>query len=140
LPAALVSYELVIASERWRDGMAVINIGRESLPLAFLRLGEDRRQVVGGDWDVDQLKRGECVVMERRGGDDDDDDDDEEERETFPLPGDLECEEVGDRLRRAGSRLTSEEDFDVYYAGTLVGRCDRDEPVCPITITVQENN
>jgi hypothetical protein len=91
------------------------------LPLALLRLGDEAGAITGTEWEVAQLEPEACVTAWKKEGN--------------PKPPDVDCKEVGDPLIRSGSELFWKDDFDVYYDETLLGSCEKKEPVCRFTVS-----
>jgi hypothetical protein len=106
---------------RGEDSLFVINDSRKAFPLEPLRLAEGSEALNGQDWNVDNLKQGECVAVWKNGG--------------KPQPPDVKCKLVGKRLTRSGEHRFWLAPFNVYYQEQQVGTCA--DTACIISINPQ---
>ena len=108
---AAKQYTLLIS----RDGdksLVIVNIGLEPFPLNGLRLSNDRGTVIGAQWQVDQLRNGECVSIwksDRKAG----------------QPG-VVCTETGVRIMFEPKDVFWKSNFTVYFNELVVTPCDQD--------------
>jgi len=114
-------YHLLFA-KRGSQSLFLVNISEVGFPLERLRLGadpEDPRTLPGDDWDVRTLDPTECVAVWERGS-------------RPPVPEGIECDRVGDNLRRTGDRRFWTEEFPIYFDNQLVGTCPKNQNTCEI--------
>ncbi len=104
--------------KRDEDSLFVINDSRKAFPLKPLRLGEGSDALNGQEWDLDNLKLGECVTVWKNG--------------SKPQPPAVKCKQVGKRLTRSGAHRFWLTAFNVYYQEKQVGTCT--DTVCTVTI------
>lgn len=93
-----------------KDSIQVTNVSdtQSSLRLADLRISDDRREVNGSEWAIEELAYGDCVVvlknvnrLERMAEDD--------------------CNRVGPAITLNQNRWN--QDVDIYFAGEFIGTC-----------------
>ena len=116
-PAASVPYELLIAKHSG-DSLLIVNRGSTAFPLDRLRLGEGEGAIRGEEWGIETLGPGQCVAARKDGGN--------------PKLPDVDCEIVGARLTRDGSRRFWKSDFRVFYGQQEEFVCSSER--CVITI------
>lgn len=120
-PTPLI-YELVMVG-REDESVFLVNLGVLPLPVAPLRFGENNRAISGEEWDLDELQPGQCIAAWSDG-------------RNPPIPRGLECERVGDDVRRTGNRRFWTRSYNVFYNDQRIAECDtRDEP-CIFQISV----
>ncbi|MGE5124401.1 MAG: serine/threonine-protein kinase [Acidobacteriaceae bacterium] len=117
-PTAESEFYLVIAIQK-DDSLFMINQGTHDLPLEFIQLGTKEGRVYGEEWQIELLKSGQCVTVWK------------EEGVPSPPRG-IECEIVGEHLRRSGPERFWKAGFAAYYKETLVGVCTRDQAICEL--------
>jgi hypothetical protein len=103
------TYELLIAAYR-DDSLFVVNEGEGRFPLEPLEFRNRYGGVVGEEWKVEFLERGDCIALWKEEG-------------RPKAPKDLDCDEVGERLERSGAGKFWIFTFDVYYLGEKIGTC-----------------
>jgi serine/threonine-protein kinase len=91
------------------DSLVVVNNGEVPFSLPPLRLGEGSAAIEGGEWMVDELLDGECVIAIKDTG-----------RPKLPK---FDCDEKGERIFRSHGERFWEYSFTVYYDEIEVGRC-----------------
>jgi len=116
---APVSYQLLIVRAGDGNSIAVVNQSVAAFPLKGLQLGKGNSAILGADWGVNNLARGECVGAWKAG-------------EAHNVPGGLSCELVGSRRELKKKDLLGDTAFLVYYDGKQVGSCDKNQAQCSI--------
>jgi hypothetical protein len=103
-------YQIVVAT-RGEDSLFIVNQtpGR-ALPLALLQLGDGDGTIAGSEWGVGNLQPGTCVTAWKDGGN--------------PESPNVRCTQVGADIIRDGPERFWKQDFNVYYNGALLGKCD----------------
>jgi serine/threonine protein kinase len=113
---------------KFNDDLYIMNLGETDFPLGPLVLKQDRDELSGEEWDLEELEPGQCVVAqrERRGNDRGDPD-----RSVITING-RECDPIGETVtHRANNRLWSST-FEIYYEDELIGRCEDENNVCEV--------
>jgi hypothetical protein len=106
--------------KRGEDSLFVINDSRKAFLLEPLQLGEGSDALNGQEWNVDNLKQGECVAVWEKGG--------------RPQPPNVRCKQVGKRLTRSGEHRFWLAPFNLYYQEKQVGTCA--DTTCMVTINL----
>lgn len=114
-PASPAGYDFLIA-KRGEDSLFVVNLSPTSLPLAPLRLGNDKGSIKGTDWGVPTLENGACVAAWKSEG--------------KPSRPEVSCSEVGQSLSFRGKDRFWGETIEVYYGEQLIGVCPKDQETC----------
>jgi serine/threonine protein kinase len=118
------SYYLLVA-RRADEGLFIINWTTEALPLAPLRLGNDKGAVDGTEWGIAMLEKDVCVAVWKDKGE--------------PKPPDgLICNQVGENLpRRDKEEVFWKSAFGVYYDGEMIGTCEKEQKKCIVHFPLQ---
>ena len=116
-----VSYELLIVRAGDGNSLIVRNQTADVFPLSLLRLGNGKDALSGAAWGLDNLASGACVGAWKAG-------------EDSKVPGGLNCRQVSARLELKKKDLLGGESFTVYYDGKEVGKCDKNQNQCLISI------
>jgi serine/threonine protein kinase len=118
------SYYLLVA-RRADEGLFIVNWTTEALPLAPLRLGNDKGAVDGTEWGMAMLEKDVCVAVWKDKGE--------------PRPPDgLICNQVGENLpRRDKEEVFWKSAFDVYYDGEMIGTCEKEQKKCIVHFPLQ---
>lgn len=95
------------------DSLVLINKSDGPFYLLPLRLGKGDAAIEGQDWEVSFLEPDECVVAVKTTGN--------------PELPDVECRQVGKRLRYQPSSIFWDKDFDVFYNEEKWGKCKQDK-------------
>lgn len=118
-----ITYTLWLA-KRGDESLFVVNQSLTGLPLALLKVGNNKGRVVGTEWELELLEQGECVtVWDKRNND-------------AEAPEGIDCAQVGRSLERQGRQRFWVETFQIYYADQQVGVCEKDEAICVISFAV----
>lgn len=120
--ATLVVYELLIVRAEDGNSLVVINMTANVFPLSLLQLGDGKEALSGTAWDMDNLAGGACVGVWKPG----------EDREP---PAEINCQLVGNRLQRNKKDLLADQMFVVYFDGSEVGTCAKNEDRCSVKIS-----
>ncbi len=116
-PFPVPPFSLTIASHK-SDSMVLRNDGENPLDLPSLVFRSGNIAIEGADWEVDSLLPGECVIAVKSTGN--------------PKLPDLDCEEVGERLKVARRKRIWDGEFDIFYGTTKVADCDPSRRNCEI--------
>jgi serine/threonine protein kinase len=109
------TFELILVG-REDDSIFVVNTGELPLPVEPFQFGENSRAISGEEWEVSELQPGECIAAWTDG-------------RNPPIPKDLECERVGERVVRTGNRRFWTRSYEVFFNDQPIAGCDtRDEP------------
>ncbi len=114
-----VTYQLLIAMKK-EDSLFMVNQSGQPIPLELLWIGNNKGEVSGTEWGLNQLNPGECVTVWKDGG--------------KPKAPDVECNEVGEVLTREGSQRFWKDAFDIFYDDEEVAQCDSSKS-CEIEFT-----
>jgi serine/threonine protein kinase len=115
---------------KFNDDLYIMNLGETDFPLGPLVLKNDRDELSGEEWDLDELEPGQCVVAqrERRGNDRGNPD-----RSVITING-RECDPIGETVTRSPNNRLWSSTFEIYYEDELIGRCEDENNVCEIFI------
>lgn len=116
-----LAYDITLA-RRGNESIFIVNSGDNPVPVPLLVFGTSSRAIEGEEWQVSELLTGQCLAAWDEG-------------RNPPVPRGLECERVGERVLRTGNRRFWTRDFDVFFAGERIARCDSDEETCEIQFT-----
>lgn len=94
-------------------------MGQDDLRLEFLQLGVGEGRIEGEEWQVDMLETGQCVTVWKEEGNPD-------------PPKNIECDIVGERLKRSSPERFWKYEFKVFYKGELVGSCKPSKNTCEL--------
>lgn len=119
-PAPAQAYELQMVAYK-DDSLFVVNRSPIDFPVALLRLTNRSGKVLGIDWKVDHLETDECVAVWKEEG-------------RPQAPEDLECDVVGERLKRSGPEKFWMAVFEVYFEDRLIQTCDTRRGECLVLI------
>jgi serine/threonine protein kinase len=114
----LADFHIFIARNK-DDSLYIFNIGQDDLRLEFLQLGLGEGRIEGEEWQVDLLETGQCVTVWK------------EEGNPEP-PKNIECEIVGERLKRSSPERFWKDEFKVFYKEELVGSCKPNKNICEL--------
>jgi serine/threonine protein kinase len=101
------SYTLLLASHK-DDSLFIMNAGKYSFPLALLHLGDGAGALDGSEWALPVLAPGECVAVWKDDG--------------KPKAPEIDCDLVGNEVKRQGSERFWQTDFNIYFNGVLVAQ------------------
>jgi serine/threonine protein kinase len=101
--------ELFLAKNK-DDSLFIVNKGDDDLPMAPLLLENGLGMVSGEEWKIENLKTGECVALWKDTG-------------KPKAPKDVDCKEVGEKLKRSGSDRFWTLTFKVHYNEVYLGQC-----------------
>ena len=116
----LPPFELVI-EHAGNKGMVLINDGVTPFPLALIELWDNDPELNGGEWEVDFLQPGQCVLVWEQDG-------------RPELPEGVQCEPVGEVPERRGRMRFWTRTINVRFQGVEITSCRADEQRCEITI------
>jgi len=116
------SYQLLIVRAGDGNSIVVVNQSVYVFPLKGLQLGKGNVALSGADWGADILASGECVGAWKAG-------------EAHNVPGGSNCLLVGSQRELKKKDLLGDVAFLVYYDGKQVGKCDKNQNQCLITIS-----
>lgn len=91
------------------DSFYLVNIGETAVLLSDLRFENGKNSFAGSEWGITSLAPGACVTVWKNKG--------------RPQPPSVDCNEVGDRVERAGKEIFWKEPFNIIYEGILVTTC-----------------
>jgi serine/threonine protein kinase len=117
----LADFHIIIARNK-DDSLYIFNMGQDDLPLEFLQLGVGEGHIEGEEWQVDMLETGQCVTVWKEEGNPD-------------PPKNIECDIVGERLKRSSPERFWKDEFKVFYKGELVGSCKPSKNTCELKFT-----
>jgi serine/threonine protein kinase len=121
-PTATAEAYILLFVKRGEDSLLVQNLSSSPFPLDQLHIGDGRGVIDGSEWGVGSLQPGACVVALKEG-----------RKSRVP---DIQCEEVGPRLKRSGPERFWKSTFSIYYADTQIGKCPEDQQQCQITLSI----
>lgn len=111
-------FEILIATYK-DDSLFMVNQGKVDLPLKFIRFGGGEGLLSGEEWKIDFLKPGQCVTVWTAQG-------------VAEHPRGIECEIVGEQLRRSGPDRFWKFGFSFYYKDQLVDTCRKGVAFCEL--------
>jgi serine/threonine protein kinase len=109
----------LLLAKRKEDSLFVVNVGTTILRLEYLQLGLGDSRVEGEQWQVEFLRPEQCVTLWKEEGNPE-------------APKDIECEIVGERLRRSRQDRFWKSDFKVFFQDQLVGTCKASKDLCEL--------
>jgi serine/threonine protein kinase len=110
-PTPFTEYNLLLIKQK-DDGFFLINEGRTTLPLKFLEFRRDKFKFPGEEWEINDLKPGECVAAWSSDG-------------RVSLPKSQDCNQVGDTIRLSSREKFWTSDIEIYYNAMLVVVCKK---------------
>jgi predicted Ser/Thr protein kinase len=119
----LATYKLQLVSYK-DDSLFVLNESADRFPLEPLEFRHRAGGVLGEEWKVEFLERGDCVAIWKEEG-------------RPKAPKGLDCDVVGERLERSGTAKFWIFEFDVYYQGEKIGTCEPLSGECTVLIEIR---
>jgi serine/threonine protein kinase len=107
------NYHLVIVKQK-EEGIFIVNEGQTIIPIEFLEFRKDRFVFSGEEWEIDELKPGECTVVWSADG-------------RVNLPRNQECNQVGELIRKSAKDKFWTSDFSVYYNEVRIDVCKKNK-------------
>ena len=102
------------------DTLLVTNQGTAGLPLAQLRFGDGKNELIGSEWGAEILQPGQCVAVWKKEG------------KKGASPQEQQCQLVGKILERNAPDKFWGSPFAVYFQDVLVDTCDLKTPSCAL--------
>ena len=103
-----------------KDGLFLLNVGQEALPLERIQLGNPPNYVLGTQWELSDLQPGECVLVTAENVKED------------KLKGE-DCERTGSELSLPKGKPFWSSLFILYFDGEYMGNCDPALDKCDVS-------
>lgn len=116
IPIEGSGFQIMIATYK-DDSLFMINQGKVDLPLELIQFGKEGSLLSGEEWKIEFLKPGQCVTIWTTEG-------------IAIRPRGIECEIVGERIRRSGPNRFWKFGYPIYYNDQLVKTCTKSQTTC----------